>query len=85
MVESREEGAKVADDILVTADGGRANGSQSADGETMDLSDTAGTGDLGGVVATSVWGGARVPEDWGGAGGKEEPAVTVGVEELSVA
>lgn len=44
-------------------DGEGTDGSQGADGEPMDLSDTAGTGDLGGVTVTSVSGGARVLED----------------------
>lgn len=39
----RSQGVAVADDILVTTDGGGANGSQVTDGEPM--VQTAGTGD----------------------------------------
>lgn len=47
------QGVDGADDISVTTSGG-VDGSQAADKESMDLSDTAGTGDLGGVAVTSI-------------------------------
>lgn len=72
--------------------GADVRGSQDADGEPMDLSDTAGTDDQGKAETINVRGETWVPEDWGRAGvtedkgraeGKEKPAEAVGVERRS--
>lgn len=83
----------MAYDIRETTDRVDIRGSQGSDGETMELSDTAVTGNLGGATAVSNQGGTRALEDWktgadvtedrGGARGKEELAVTIGVERQS--
>lgn len=48
---------------MTVRDGAFVRGSHGADGEPMELSDTAGTGDQGEAVVTSFRGGTRVPED----------------------
>lgn len=58
----RSQGVAVANDILVTTDGGGGDESQGTGGELMDLSYITGSGDLGDDAAMNVGGGVRVPE-----------------------